>query len=736
MEREGQTLGHYRLIGMIGRGGFANVYLGEHIYLKTQVAVKLLHTQIAPDMMEHFLAEAQTVARLVHPHIVRVHDFGIDDSTPFLVMDYAPNGTLRQRHIRGLAVPLNLVIAYTRQIASALQYAHEQRLIHRDIKPENMLLGSNSEVLLSDFGIATIAHTSRSLPTQDISGTIAYMAPEQIQGKSRPASDQYSLAVIVYEWLTGRCPFQGSFAEVASQHLFSPPTPPRMLYASIPATVEQVLLVALAKNPDARFARVEAFARALEQASQSDATVLPLPVRPDAAPLADAAPTELSTHSPTILVSPTLSGAAADGGPTALAGAAAYTPHPVTPLPASNAPIETPPTPLEGLRIAARREDQPGQGVSRRLVIGGLAALVVAAGAGAAGFALTRTQAPAANTPNATPTTPPTSVVTARPTAQPTSAPTQNPTVPGGNTAPVIFRGTYEQFSVSWSTDGRLVSAGNGALIQVWNPANGNLLFSFDSGTNTVYSVAWSPNGRYIASGHADGTLRIWDGTSGTSLKVISAHANQVNEVAWSPDSTRVVSAGGDKLARVWDIASGSNLVNYTGHVHYVNTVAWSHNGRYIVSGSGNHTDNHNAQVWDAASGQTLYTYNGHTDEVLALAWSPDDSRIASASDDTTVQVWDSSNGTLFLRYSGHSSYVVALGWSPDGNWISSGGGDHTQPGSDTSVQVWNARTGNQLYSYRGHRSEVEGLAWSPDSRRIASASDDQTVQVWELPNA
>mgnify|MGYP001401794029 CR=1 FL=1 len=557
MEREGQTLGHYRLIRLIGRGGFANVYLGEHIYLKTQVAIKLLHAQIAPDMMEHFLTEAQTVARLGHPHIVRVHDFGVDDSTPFLVMDYAPNGTLRQRHMRGLALPLNLVIAYTRQIASALQYAHDQRLIHRDIKPENMLLGSNGDVLLSDFGIATIAHTSRSLPTQDISGTIAYMAPEQIQGKSRPASDQYSLAVIVYEWLTGRCPFQGSFAEVASQHLFTPPPPPRTLYASIPAAVEQVLLVALAKNPDARFARIEAFARALEQAVLPDATVPPLPAGMDAAPFADSSPTELSTQSPTILVSPPMAGTAAGSGPTVLAGAAAYTPHPVTPLPLSNAPFETPPTPLQGASLTAGRQDQPGQGISRRLVIGGLVALAVAAGAGAAGFALAHIQTPPANTPGATPTTPPTSAATAQPTAQPTSAPTQKPTAPGGNTAPVVFRGTYEQYSVSWSTDGRLVSAGNGSLIQVWNAANGSLLFSFDSGTNTVYSVAWSPNGRYIASGHGDGTLRIWDGASGSSLQAISAHASQVNDVAWSPDSSKVVSAGGDKLAKVWDVTSG-----------------------------------------------------------------------------------------------------------------------------------------------------------------------------------
>ena len=267
-DRTGQSLGHYTLIRMLGRGGFADVYLGEHIYLKTQAAIKVLHAQISQDSMEQFLAEARTIARLMHPHIVRVHDFGVDNATPFLVMEYAPNGTLRQRHPRGTVLPLALVVPYSRQIAGALQYAHDQRLIHRDVKPENMLLGYNNEVLLSDFGIATIAQTSRSLPTQDISGTIAYMAPEQVQGKARPTSDQYSLAVIVYEWLTGRCPFQGSFTEIATQQLFTTPASPRSLNPSISPEVEHILMTALSKNPEARFARVEAFANALDQASR------------------------------------------------------------------------------------------------------------------------------------------------------------------------------------------------------------------------------------------------------------------------------------------------------------------------------------------------------------------------------------------------------------------------------------------------------------------------------------
>src|SRR5690349_23837442 len=150
--RVGQLLGNYRLVQLLGKGGFAEVFLGEHVHLGTQAAVKVLHAQLTGGDVEGFRQEARMIARLVHPHIVRVLDFGVDHDLPFLVMDYAPSGTLRQRYPRGTRLPLIEVVNYTGQVTEALQYAHDQRLIHRDIKPENMLLGRNGEVLLSDFG--------------------------------------------------------------------------------------------------------------------------------------------------------------------------------------------------------------------------------------------------------------------------------------------------------------------------------------------------------------------------------------------------------------------------------------------------------------------------------------------------------------------------------------------------------------------------------------------------------
>ena len=152
-DRIGQLLGNYRLTRLLGRGGYAAVYLGEHIYLRTQAALKVLRIQLTPESIEDFLTEARTLVQLEHPHIVRVLECGVEDHTPFLVMSYAQGGSLRQHCPRGARLNPPEVVSYVAQIASALQYAHERKLIHRDVKPENILLGSNNELLLSDFGL-------------------------------------------------------------------------------------------------------------------------------------------------------------------------------------------------------------------------------------------------------------------------------------------------------------------------------------------------------------------------------------------------------------------------------------------------------------------------------------------------------------------------------------------------------------------------------------------------------
>jgi serine/threonine protein kinase len=265
--RLGQQLGNYRLLRLLGRGGFAEVYLGEHVYLKRLAALKVLYTSLEDDDIDQFLTEAQLLARLNHPHIVRVHDFAVEQTTPFLAMDFALNGTLRQRHPRGSCLSLATTASYTKQVAAALQYAHNLKVIHRDVKPENMLVGASQQVLLSDFGLSLFIPSHEQLSTQNMAGTLPYMAPEQIRGKPGIASDQYALGIAVYEWLCGVRPFEGSMTEVMVQHLTMPPPALREKDPSLPEAVEAVVLKALAKEPEERFGSVPQFAQALEEAS-------------------------------------------------------------------------------------------------------------------------------------------------------------------------------------------------------------------------------------------------------------------------------------------------------------------------------------------------------------------------------------------------------------------------------------------------------------------------------------
>jgi serine/threonine protein kinase len=269
--RIGQQLGNYRLEQLLGQGGFADVYLGRHVHLNTQAALKILQVQLVGTNHEAFREEARTIATLTHPHIVRILDFGVEENSgiPFLIMDYAPNGSLRQRYLKGSILAPHLIVRYVKEVAAALHYAHQKKLIHRDVKPENILLDAADNALLSDFGLVLVEQNTSSQLTREAAGTLPYTAPEQLQGKPRPASDQYSLGIIVYEWLCGKRPFQGGPVELMGQHALTPPLPLRQRVPNIPPAVEAVVLKALEKDPRQRFEHIDAFAAAFELVCQA-----------------------------------------------------------------------------------------------------------------------------------------------------------------------------------------------------------------------------------------------------------------------------------------------------------------------------------------------------------------------------------------------------------------------------------------------------------------------------------
>ncbi len=274
MEHVGKRFGRYTLRRLLGTGGYGDVYLGVNENTQQCVAVKVLRTPLNEStsikVALNFINETRHF-RLRHPHIMPILDFGVQrpNNLPYLVMEYAPHGSLRQRHQTNTQLPLETVIHYVNQIADALQYAHGEMVVHRDIKPENLLVGANGEILLTDFSIAIVNHITPSPSTQELLGTCDYAAPEQFQGAAEPASDQYSLAIVVYEWLCGSRPFTGTGAfEVALKHLTATPPSLRQYNPEISIETECVVLKALSKEPQQRFKTIQEFALALERSAQ------------------------------------------------------------------------------------------------------------------------------------------------------------------------------------------------------------------------------------------------------------------------------------------------------------------------------------------------------------------------------------------------------------------------------------------------------------------------------------
>jgi ligand-binding sensor domain-containing protein len=259
----GQMLGPYQITNQIGKGGMATVYKAYQASMDRYVALKVVAGQLTddPNFMQRFRQEARLIARLEHPHILPVYDFGEADDIPYMVMRFLDAGTLTERLDTG-QLALTEIDRIFSQLADALEYAHENGVIHRDIKPSNAMLDKRGEVFLTDFGIAKMLEGSAGLTaTGAITGTPAYMSPEQAQGqKVDQRSDIYSLGVVLFEMLTRRVPFEAETPlAVLFKQIQDPPPPLSLVRPDLPYTLEPVLLKALAKNPAGRYATMSDF---------------------------------------------------------------------------------------------------------------------------------------------------------------------------------------------------------------------------------------------------------------------------------------------------------------------------------------------------------------------------------------------------------------------------------------------------------------------------------------------
>ena len=303
----GHTLGQYRIVEQIGLGGMATVYKAYQPALDRYVAIKILPAYYAhePGFAERFVREAKAVAKLTHPHVLPIYDFGQENDLSYIVMQYVDAGTLKD--ILGRPISLTTATDIIEQIADALDYAHERGIIHRDVKPSNVLMDRSRWVLLSDFGLAKMVEGSIQLTGSGVGvGTPAYMAPEQGQGlKVDRRVDIYSLGIILYEMVTGRVPFEAETPmAVVVKHITEPLPLPHNISPNVPEAVERVIMKALAKNPDDRYETAGKMAAALRKviAGLDTAVAEAAPLPPVAAAGPVAAPTILEEGGATQVV--------------------------------------------------------------------------------------------------------------------------------------------------------------------------------------------------------------------------------------------------------------------------------------------------------------------------------------------------------------------------------------------------------------------------------------------------
>jgi WD40 repeat protein len=686
-QAQAPPFGDYRLLEVIGRGGMGVVYKALQVSLNRVVALKMIAAGQLASAAEvgRFRKEAEAAAGLDHPHIVPIYEVGEHDGWHYYTMKLVEGGSLDRHlsHFREGTRAARLLAA----VARAVHYAHQHGTLHRDLKPANVLLDSEGQPHVTDFGLAKRVNGGAGLTRSGaIVGTPSYMAPEQASGARRltTAVDVYALGAILYELLTGRSPFRAETPLALLQQVVErDPLRPRAVNPQCPRDLETVCLKCLQKEPARRYGSAEALAEELERWLADE------PIRARRSGAGERL-FKWARRRPT---------AAAAVAVSALAALLV-----VVALAVSNwlvrRALEEKTGALQAREQALRREQQASY--FQRIALADRESLI-----GNAGRVEQLLDACPADL---------------RDWEWHYLKRLWHAELWSAAAGP-------EPAAVAFCPDGSRLAAAGGELgrpgeITVWGATTGKALLRLRGHADAITCLAFSPDGRRLVTGSADRTVVVRDVASGQEGLTLRGHDNAVRGVAFSPDGRLIATAGADQTVRLWDADTGRQLRELRGHRGAVWAVAFSPNGTLLASGGADFT----VKVWDVKAGKEAHTLVGHQGMVRGVSFSGDGRFLASGAYDNTVKVWGAATGREVLTLRGHAKFVTGVAFSPDGRHVASASVDGT-------VKVWGAETGDELLTLRGHLGSVWGVGFSPDGRRLASAAADRTVKVWKATN-
>lgn len=736
-----RDFGDYQLLEELARGGMGVVYKARQRSLHRLVAVKVIRAgQLAsPEEVQRFQSEAESAATLDHPNIVPIYEVGQQDGRHYFSMKLIEGGSLTPQ-LPQLRQEPRVAARLMATVARAVHHAHQRGILHRDLKPGNILVDSQGQPHVTDFGLAKRVEEDSNLTHSGfIVGTPAYMAPEQAQGHRRlnTTGDVYSLGAILYQLLTGQPPFAGSTVlQTLRQVLEQEPVRPRRLNPDAPRDLETICLKCLHKDPARRYGSAEALAEELERYLAHE------PIRARQSPAwergwmwAQRRPGIAALSALLLAVAVLGFGLvfwqwqrAEDANQRLLQTAEELTETATREIQArqaeatanqeAHARLEEARTHLYFSHVNMAHAEWLA---NRR--VSGVEALLDRCPSDQLGWEwhylqrlchrdLLRLSGPRGDC----------YAMAYHPTGRylATSAGDQTvriwDTVTGkqihalsGHSAAIC--------SLAFSPDGnQLASASWDQTVRLWEVRSGKHLGTFRGHRGKVWSVGVSPDGRRLASASDDRTVKLWDVQSGQEVMSLLCQ-ERVWSVAFCPDGQQLAAAAG-KVVQVFDLNTQQQRLALTGHTHWVWSVAFSPNGQRLASGSWDHS----VKIWDV-KGKLLQTCHGHTNRVFAVAFSPDGRRLASAGD-TSVQLWDVQTGQREEIVRGFRTWVYQTAFSPDGNRLATFEGY-------CLARIWDVRAPQDARASKRHDQPVTGLAVSSDSRLVASASG-KTLLVWE----